>query len=311
MHQDERTTRVLVVGLGTIARTHLEVLGRRDDVVVVGGVDPAGGDHPFDVCDDLGAGLATEPDLVVVATPTDTHVDLVTEVLTSTDARVLSEKPLARTRADAARLLAVDGVARRLTVAHHFAFSPEVEWARSLVRSRPEWGSPTRVLSVFNDAYAQLPEERLASYVSTWIDSGPNQLSLLAPFVGLPTVLSHEDERVRSVTVLEHEGGRTTLCSNWVAADTSKQTTLEYLGGEVQVRLDHTSMTVLVVHDGEVVDHVGYEGTDSRKEAHYVGLYRSVLSGEPDERTTLDLAVGIAGVLEEGVRRPRPGGCSG
>ena len=303
---------MLLLGLGTIARTHLEVLGRRDDVSVVGGVDPAGGDHPFPVHADLDEALAqVEPDLVVVATPTDTHVDLVTGLLGSTTARVLSEKPLARTHLDARRLVGIDGVADRLAVAHHFAFSPEVEWARDLVRTHPEWGAPTRVLSVFNDAYARLPEERLASYVSTWVDSGPNQLSLLAPFVGTPAVVSHHDERVRSVTVLDHDGGRTTLCSNWVAADTSKQTTLEYLDGQVQVRLDHTSMTVLVLRDGEVVDGVGYAGTDTRKEAHYAGLYRSVLSGEPDERTGLDLAVAIAEVLEQAVRPARPGGCSG
>jgi hypothetical protein len=38
------------------------------------------------------------------------------------------------------------------------------------------------VLSIFNDAYAGLGDARLASYVSSWVDSAPNQLSLLAPF---------------------------------------------------------------------------------------------------------------------------------
>ena len=33
--------RVLLVGLGTIARTHLEVLAAIPEVTVVGGVDPA------------------------------------------------------------------------------------------------------------------------------------------------------------------------------------------------------------------------------------------------------------------------------
>jgi predicted dehydrogenase len=308
VEQQAPTTRVLVVGLGRISRTHLDVLARTPDATVVGGVDPAGGEHPFPVHTDLETALeTTTPDLVVVATPTDTHVDLVTTLLTTTRARVLSEKPLARTHADVLRLSAVAGVAGRLTVAHHFAFSPEVEWARQTVQRHPEWGPPTRVLSVFNDAYAGLPEERRASYVSTWVDSGPNQLSLLAPFVGRVRAVAHDDEGVRAHTVLEHAGGRTTLLSNWVAADTSKQTVLSYLDGAVQLRLDHTSMTATVLHHGEVVEHVGYTGSDSRKEAHYVGLYRSVLGHRRDERTSLELAAAIAEVLESATALGSPG----
>src|SRR4029077_9556258 len=106
-------------------------------------------------------------------------------------------------------------------------FSPEVAWALRHVRAAA-WTRPTRVLSVFNDAYAGLKESRLASYVSTWVDSGPNQLTLLAPFIGRCRVVAHADERTRALTVLDHDGGRTALTSNWLAADTSKQTTIEY-----------------------------------------------------------------------------------
>ena len=38
-------------------------------------------------------------------------------------------------------------------------------------------------MSSFNDAYARKPESQLRGYVSSWIDSGPNQLSLLSRFV--------------------------------------------------------------------------------------------------------------------------------
>ena len=124
-----RQHRVLVVGLGTIAQTHLKVLGQRPDVVVVGGVDPVAdaGDVPaYRTLDDaLAADLA--PTLVVVATPTETHVRIVREVVERTDALVLSEKPLATTQAEIGTLA---DIAERVRVAHHFAFSPEVEWAR-------------------------------------------------------------------------------------------------------------------------------------------------------------------------------------
>src|SRR4051794_36579229 len=221
-------SRVLVVGLGTIAQTHLQVLAQRADVDVVAGVDPVAdaADYPvFRTLDDaLAADLA--PDLVVVATPTETHVPIVREVVESTDALVLSEKPLATTL-DQIRMLG--DVADRIRVAHHFAFSPEVEWALRRTRAAG-WTAPIRVLSIFNDAYAGLGEGRLASYVSTWVDSAPNQLSLLAPFIGDCHVVAHADERMRALTVLDHEGGRTVLTSNWLAAGTSKQTTIEYDG---------------------------------------------------------------------------------
>ena len=71
--------RVLMVGLGTIARTRLEVLERVPDLTVVGGVDPAAPvvDIPvFGTVDDA-LRSEPEPDLVVVATPTETHVALV------------------------------------------------------------------------------------------------------------------------------------------------------------------------------------------------------------------------------------------
>jgi len=212
--------RVLMVGLGTIAQTHLQVLGQRRDVTLVGGVDPVAQAAVVPVFRSLDDALAADValTLAVVATPTDTHVRLVRDLVERTDALVLSEKPLATTRAE------VDGladVADRVRVAHHFAFSPEVEWALRFTLAAG-WTRPNRVLSVFNDAYAGLGEARLASYVSTWVDSAPNQLSLLAPFVGSCEVVGHSDERFRAVTVLDHEGGRSVLASNWLAADTPR-----------------------------------------------------------------------------------------
>jgi len=287
--------RVLVVGLGTIAQTHLRVLGQRADVTVVAGVDPVVDATTFPVFRTLPEALAAEPapDLVVVATPTETHVRLVREAVDHSDALVLSEKPLATTLDE---IDALADVADRVRVAHHFAFSPEVEWARRHVTAAG-WGRPTRVLSVFHDAYAGLPPDRLASYVSTWVDSAPNQLSLLAPFTGPCHLVSHADEGDRAVTVLGHEGGRTVLTSNWLAADSSKQTTLSY-DGDREVRLDHTSLTVTVLEGGLVTEHVGYAGTVSRKEAHYRGLYDVLLTDPADPRLGVPLAADIARLLE-------------
>jgi predicted dehydrogenase len=293
--------RVLVVGLGTIAQTHLRVLARREDVTVVGGVDPVAEGAGFPVFSTLDDALEASlgPDLVVVATPTETHVPIVREVVARTDALVLSEKPLATTLQQIGTLA---DVAERVRVAHHFAFSPEVEWALRHTRAAG-WARPRRVLSVFNDAYAGLGDGRLASYVSTWVDSGPNQLSLLAPFIGPCRVAAHSDARTRAVTVLEHDGGRTVLSSNWLAADTSKQTTIEYDGGR-QVRMDHTSLSATVIEDGIVTEHAGHRGETGRKEAHYRGLYEVLLTDPSDPRLGVPLAADLARLLESAAAAP-------
>src|SRR3954451_19465902 len=294
--------RVLLVGLGTIAQTHLQVLAQREDVTVVGGVDPVASGVGFPVFaaldDALAAGLA--PDLVVVATPTETHVRIVREAVARTDALVLSEKPLATPREEIDTLA---DVADRVRVAHHFAFSPEVEWALRHIRA-VGWTRPTRVLSVFNDAYAGLGDTRLASYVSTWVDSGPNQLSLLAPFIGPCRIAAHSDVRTRAVTVLDHEGGgRTALSSNWLAADTSKQTTIEYDGGR-QVRMDHTSLTATVVEDGVLTEHAGHPGGVVRKEPLCRGLYDVLLADPSDPRLGVPLATDLARLLGSAYTAP-------
>jgi hypothetical protein len=115
--------------------------------------------------------------------------------------------------------------------------------------------------------------------------------------------VSHDDERLRAVTVLAHDGGRTVLTSNWLAADSSKQTTLDYAGGR-QVRMDHTSLTVTVLEDGVVTDHVGYALSAGRKEAHYRGLYDVLLSDPSDPRLGVPLATDIARLLEAATSTP-------
>jgi predicted dehydrogenase len=295
--------RVLMVGLGTIAQTHLDVLSRRRDVTLVAGVDPVVGDPRLPVYRSVDDALAEvpDPDLVVVATPTPTHVAVVLQILDRSTALVLSEKPLATLVTD---VDALRPAADRVRVAHHFAFSPEVEWARRHVTAHG-WTRPARVVSTFNDAYSGLSASRQASLVSSWVDSGPNQISLLAPFTGSSTLVSHTHDRHRAVTVLAHDGGHSVLTSNWLAADSSKQTSLVY-DGDREVRLDHTSLTATVLEGGAVTHHVGYGDSPDRKQAHYIGLYNVLLSDPEDARLGVPLARSIAGLLEESAHAPAP-----
>lgn len=298
-------TRVLLAGLGRIARTHLAVLDRLPDVEVVVGVDPAPAyDVPFPVVSSLAEAARTSGpvDLVVLATPTGTHVPLATEALRLTDGLVLSEKPLARTVAE------LDGLdPARVRVAHHFAFSPEVECAVRLVAAHPEWGPPTHVVAMSTDRYGELPPAQRASLVSSFVDSAPNQLSVVSAFTEDWRVTSHADRGDRAVTTLEHRGGRTVLCSNWLAGDSSKHTTLEYLGGEVRVHVEHSSMTVLVTEGDRVTSHTAYADTVERKEAHYLGLYDALLHRPDDPRLGVPLAQRVARLLEEAAALPPAG----
>lgn len=74
------------------------------------------------------------------------------------------------------------------------------------------------------------------------------------------------------------------LSSNWLAADTSKQTTLEY--------------------DGVVTEHVGHLGEVGRKEAHCRGVYDVLLSDPSDSRLGVPLATELARVLETASAAP-------
>jgi predicted dehydrogenase len=301
-------TRVLLVGLGRIAQTHLAVLDRLASVAVVAGVDPAPSyDVPFPVFPTLDDGLALDPDLVVLATPTSSHVELASLVLASTPALVLSEKPLAQTSAEIAALESRHSpavVATRLRVAHHFAFSPEVEGAARLVAAHPEWGPPTHVVAMSTDAYGSLTASQRASLVSSFVDSAPNQLSVASAFTSDWRVVSHADRGDRAATALTHSGGRTFLSSNWLAAESSKHTMLEFLGGEVRVHIEHSSMTVLVTEGGRVTGHTAYADTIERKQAHYLGLYDALLHRPDDPRLGVGLALRIAQLLEDAAALP-------
>jgi predicted dehydrogenase len=304
-------TRVLLVGLGRIARTHLAVLDRLAETTVVAGVDPAPAyDVPFPVHRSLEDGLASAPDLVVLATPTERHVDQASEVLASTDAVVLSEKPLAQTSAAIAELEArhsPDVVAARLKVAHHFAFSPEVEWAARHVAEHPEWGPPTRVVAMSTDAYGTLTDSQRASLVSSFVDTAPNQLSVASAFTTGWRVDTHADRGDRSVTTLGHDGGRMVLSSNWLAGDSSKHLVLEFLGGDMRVTIEHSSMTVLVTEGDRVTGHTAYADDVERKQAHYLGLYDALLHRPDDPRLGVPLALRIARLLEEAAALPAAG----
>jgi predicted dehydrogenase len=292
------TKKVAVIGLGTIAATHLNVMADRSDVAVAFGVDPRpsqlAGQYAFPQYASLAQGLASspEPDLIVVATPTDTHVPLVAEALGSSSGLVLSEKPLTRAPSELVQLRRdFPDADARLRVAHHFAFSPEVRWAERTSRAWSALQAPRRILSVFNDPYTRMSVADRRSYVSSWVDSGPNQLSMLRRFVAGFEVVRHAEDvdGLRSATQLTYDGGDAYLISNWLTRDSSKQTTLSYADGS-EIQLDHTSMTGVAVASSGAIEHFGNDGSIDRKVAHYMALYECLLGPASHDLIGLELA---------------------
>ncbi|PJE98244.1 hypothetical protein CUT44_08215 [Streptomyces carminius] len=301
--------RVGMVGLGVIAKTHLEVLAHQPRVSLEFTADPHRPEPPVfrgarpPHYGSLAAALGEHrPDLIVLATPTDTHADLVVQALERSPARVLAEKPLVHDLASLARLRSLDekaDVRGRVFTAHHFAFSPEVRWAAEQLAEHPEWGPVTGITSAFYDPYVLLREKASASYLSSWTDSGVNQLSTLARFVE-PTALTSArqlDDGASAWCVCEYRSrgtvGTARLRTSWLTGSSSKETALVFGEAGVEVWIDHTAMTGFAARGGELLATYGNDGRTPRKVAHYRPLYESLLSGSPDPVLSFDTAAAL------------------
>lgn len=322
--------RVGFVGIGIIAETHFAVLAEDERFTMEFTVDPkltAGvdfrGDRPPHYTT-LGEALdAHDPDLVVIATPTETHADLAVQALTGSTGLVLVEKPLVHDLRALSRLTelgrtseggtnaggaAVGGtagataavdVARRLLTAHHFAFSPEVGWAAEQCADHPEWGPITGITSAFHDPYAPRGQQAFDSYVSSWMDSGVNQLSMLARLVNLtgPVSGSEADGGASAwYTAAYTSRGRTgtaRLRSSWRTGASSKETVVAFAESGVELWMDHTALTGFAARGTELLATHGSDGRTPRKITHYRPLYDSIASGKPDPVLDFDTAVRI------------------
>jgi predicted dehydrogenase len=135
--------RVAVIGLGNAGYTlHLPALEGMADVAVVAGVDPDAGRREraaarFKVptFDDFDAMLAqAAPDVVVIATPPDTHADFALRSLAA-GAHVLCEKPFVSSLDEADRIIAAAAAAgRRVALNHEFREMPIFRALRDAAR---------------------------------------------------------------------------------------------------------------------------------------------------------------------------------
>jgi predicted dehydrogenase len=130
--------RVLVVGLGNMGRAHA-LAHHRLGSEIVGLVNRSDVDLPEELraCPrfrSLDEGLQTRPDLVVIATYTESHADLAIRAMES-GAHVFVEKPLAANVADAERVAAkAQALGRKLVVGYILRHHPS--WIRLIGEAR-------------------------------------------------------------------------------------------------------------------------------------------------------------------------------
>ncbi|MBY5977199.1 Gfo/Idh/MocA family oxidoreductase [Phaeobacter italicus] len=133
-------TRVLIAGLGNMGLSHALAHHGHTDAEIIGLVNRSGTvDHPdlqgYPVFTDFHAALhKTKPDLVVVATYSDSHADYAVAAMEA-GAHVFVEKPLATTVADARRVVAkAQETNRKLVVGYILRHHPS--WVRLIAEAR-------------------------------------------------------------------------------------------------------------------------------------------------------------------------------
>lgn len=136
--------RVLVAGLGNMGRSHALAYHNHPDAELVGLVNRSPVDLPADlqgypVYATFAEGLATGPDLVCVATYSDSHADFAIAAMEA-GADVFVEKPLATTVEDARRVVAkAQQTGRKLVVGYILRHHPS--WQRLIAEAR-DLGGP-------------------------------------------------------------------------------------------------------------------------------------------------------------------------
>jgi predicted dehydrogenase len=132
-------TRVLVVGLGNMGRSHALAHHHNPESRIVGLVNRSTPALPEELqaypqVQTMDEGLALNPDLVVIATYADSHADLAIRAMEH-GAHVFVEKPLATTVADAVRVAdTARRTGRKLVVGYILRHHPS--WQRLIAEAR-------------------------------------------------------------------------------------------------------------------------------------------------------------------------------
>lgn len=251
--------RIVLIGLGTIAKHHLEALQQTPGIEIVGICDlrsEAAEDRcfagiPFDT-DWTRLVDNVRPDTVLILTPPQAHRALAERCIEH-GLEVIIEKPLAETREDVRQLLQQ----KHWTPVYHSICGPEVRWWEA---HRPQL--PIDAIRIaFSDPYAdEQGQIQMSKRVlgGSWLDSGVNALALLALWVPLEKIqnssITHKtDETCRLHYRSDYKAligaTKVEIEVRWDKGINHKETIIES-GGHTYV-LNHSRQSVEC--DGEVL----------------------------------------------------------
>ena len=189
--------KVLVAGLGNMGRSHALAHHHRPDVEIVGLVNRSPVDLPQALRDypffsDFTAALSdTRPDLVVVATYTDTHADYAIAAMEA-EAHVFVEKPLAGTVADALRVTdCARRLNRKLGVGYILRHHPS--WQRLIAEAR-DLGGPYVFrlnLNQQSDGDTWATHKALMETTSPLVDCGVHYVDVMCQITDAKPVRVH------------------------------------------------------------------------------------------------------------------------
>ena len=185
--------RTLVVGLGQMGRSHALAYDTNPGFEIIGLVNRSPVDLPDDLrrypmLDSFEAGLAQKPDLVCIASYTDTHADLACAAMEA-GAHVFVEKPLAPTVAEAERVVATARrTGRKLVIGYILRHHPS--WIEFIARAR-ELGPPFVMrmnLNQQSSGSAWAIHKRLMDSTSPVVDCGVHYLDVMLQITDAPPV---------------------------------------------------------------------------------------------------------------------------
>lgn len=173
----------------------------------------------------------------------------------------------------------------QVSCVYHAAHAPEVVWA---VDRASGWvsrfGQITRFEMSFADPYRKLADTvRDRVYVSSWLDSGINALSVALRFVQLLRTeslvrLDVGDSTFAATVSFASDGhtGTGSISTTWDVDSPAKHSTFWFASG-ARLDLDHQQVTAQLTTGDSVWESYQYSGDMSRLVAHYDAAFRSLL----------------------------------
>ncbi len=189
-------TRVLIAGLGNMGRSHALAHHAHPEAEIVGLVNRSPVDLPADLrgyplFKTFEEGMAARPDLVVIATYSDSHADYACAAMEA-GADVFVEKPLATTVADARRVVeTATRLNRKLVVGYILRHHPS--WQRLIAEARALGGPYVFRLNLNQQSSGAEWEthKALMQTTSPIVDCGVHYVDVMCQITDAPPVRVH------------------------------------------------------------------------------------------------------------------------